>query len=107
MDSSQIEIEIGFVFWRISRKHLRAYLFWKNKPYPENYIGCGIGSVSKSLNISCEEASQLLVKKLNELLSQTNDSVLRQYILKKIMYFQNLAISNYKSNERKKHALQR
>lgn len=71
-------VQSGRRYTKIEKTYsLKFWLYWKTKPYPENYIGCGIPTVSKKLGISLEEATKLIVLKLKEALKTVQDKDLK------------------------------
>ena len=69
----------GYTSSRIS-----VYLYEKNKPYPENYIGRTPRSLVKRFGISEKEAIQLFIKEISTLLKTVQSDHVRDVLKKKI-----------------------
>ena len=67
--------------WNLKKKtgnlSFSVWLFWKNKEYPLNFIGRGVIGIAKQLAITQDEASKILIMKLNEFLVTVTDEEMK------------------------------
>jgi len=78
MNKKDIGIRIKPIFEKdgVKIKMLKVWLFWKDKPYPLNFIGMGCESIGRNLDISELQAIKLLILKLKpEIKNMGNPSV--------------------------------
>jgi hypothetical protein len=57
---------------------LKIWLYWKDKPYPLNFIGMGYESVARNLDISELQAIKLLIRKLKSEINNIGNPLVRE-----------------------------
>ena len=80
MNKKDVGIKIQPIFEKdgVKIKMLKVWLYWKDKPYPLNFIGMGYESIARNLNISEPQAIRLLILKLKPEISNIGNPSVRE-----------------------------